>query len=99
MTEKGNPEMAVTETLKENIKANHLHDNESERKLHMNAVQMLALRIGASHENVERVYAIVLRRFKKGAKVKDFLPILVSRRVEYLLNVRRHAKRNEKIHI
>lgn len=82
--------MAVTGTQKEDIKANHLFDNESERKLHLNAVEMLVLRIGASQEDVERVYEIVLRRFKKVAKVKDFLPILVSRRVEYLLNVRRN---------
>lgn len=69
-----------------------LYDDENERKLHLNAVEMIALRIGASQEDVERVYEIVLRRFKKGAKVKDFLPILVSRRVEYLLNKRKNFK-------
>lgn len=69
-----------------------LYDNDNERRLHLNAVEMLALRIGASVDDVEKVYDIVLRRFKKWAKVKDFLPILVSRRVEYLLDVRRNKK-------
>ncbi|MDI6729095.1 MAG: hypothetical protein QMD44_09265 [Thermodesulfovibrionales bacterium] len=69
-----------------------LYDDETERKLHLNAVEMLAQRIGDSVEDVERVYEIVLRRFKKGAKVKDFLPILVSRRAEYLLNVRKNRR-------
>ncbi len=66
-----------------------LYDDETERKLHLNAIEMLAQRFEASVEDVERIYEIVFRRFKKGAKVKDFLPILVSRRVEYLLNKRR----------
>lgn len=80
--------------MKGDVKANHLYDNESERKLHLSAVEMLALRVGASVEDVKRVYEIVLRRFKQGAKVKDFLPILVSRRAEYLLNKRRNSKEN-----
>jgi hypothetical protein len=57
------------------------------RKLHLNAVEMIALRADVSVEDVTRVYEIVLRRLKKMARVKDFLPILVSRRVEYLLTV------------
>jgi hypothetical protein len=86
--------MAVTEILKEDSKSNHLYDDENERRLHLDAVKMLALRIGASQADVERVYEIVLRRIKRGAKVKDFLPVLVGRRVEYLLNKRRSGKEN-----
>jgi hypothetical protein len=84
--------MAVMENSKENAgKTAMLYDNETERRLHLNAVEMIALRAGASVEDVEKVYEIVLRRFKKLARVKDFLPILVSRRVEYLLTVRRNG--------
>jgi hypothetical protein len=84
--------MAVMENSKENAgKTATLYDNETERRLHLNAVEMIALRAGASVEDVEKVYEIVLRRFKKLARVKDFLPILVSRRVEYLLTVRRNG--------
>ncbi len=66
-----------------------LYEDENERKLHLNAVEMIALRIGNSQEEVQRIYEIVLKRFKKVAKIKDFLPILVSKRVEYLLNKRK----------
>ena len=86
--------MATMDTFKEDIKTIRLYDDENDRKLHINAIEMLALRIGVSVEDVERVYEIVLRRFKRFSKVKDFLPILVSRRVEYLLNVRKNKKEN-----
>lgn len=77
-------------TDKENLSSDvYLYEDDNERKLHLNAVEMIALRVGASVEDVERVYKIVLRRFKKKAKVKDFLPILVSRRVEYLFAIRK----------
>ncbi|MDA8214989.1 MAG: hypothetical protein M0Z64_06905 [Nitrospiraceae bacterium] len=80
------------EILKEDSKTVELYDNDKERRLHLNAVEVLSLRIGASVEDVKKVYEIVLRRFKRLARVKDFLPILVSRRVEYLLNKRRNGK-------
>jgi len=56
---------------------------------------MLALCIGASKEDVKRIYEIVFRSFKRLAKAKDFLPvpILVSRRVEYLLTIRQNCCR------
>jgi uncharacterized small protein (DUF1192 family) len=93
-------EVREQKTDKENLSSGSLssafclYDDENERRLHLYAVEMLALRIGASQEDVERIYEIVLRRFKKGAKVKDFLPVLVGRRVEYLLNKRRSGKEN-----
>ena len=62
-----------------------LYGDENERRLHLKSMEMLAQRLGVSQDDVKRVYDIVLRRFKRGAKVRDFLPILVGRRVEYLL--------------
>jgi hypothetical protein len=82
-------------TDKENLSSENLssvfclYNDENERKLHLNAIEMIALHIGVSQDDVKKIYEIVLRRFKKGAKVKDFLPILVSRRVEYLFSIRR----------
>lgn len=83
------------ETLKESIGATAaaIFEDEKDRKQHLTAIEMLSLRIGASIEDVEKVYNIVLKRLKKSAKIKDFLPILVSRRVEYLLNERRNCKK------
>lgn len=77
------------ETLDYKSISDVLYEDENERKLHLNAVEVLAQRIGNSQEEVQRIYEIVLKRFKKGAKIKDFLPILVSKRVEYLLNKRK----------
>ena len=65
-----------------------LYENEAERVRHLNAIQSVVGHIGASVDEVDRIYGIVLRRYKQGAKIKDFLPILVSRRVVYLLGVR-----------
>lgn len=87
--------MDVMENSKENAgETATLYDDETERKLHLNAVEMLAMDMGISAEEVERLYNIVLERFKRGATVKDFLPILVSRRVKYLLDIRRNKKGN-----
>lgn len=87
--------MAVIKHPKDNtVESAVLYENENEIRQHQNAIEMIALRIGASIEDVERVYEIVLRRFKRLARVKDFLPIIVSRRVEYLLAVRRREGRD-----
>ncbi len=83
--------MDVAERTKENAgQFAILYDDETEKKLHKNAIEMLAMRIGVPIDDVERVYEIVLKRFKKRARIKDFLPVLVSRRVEYLISVRRN---------
>jgi hypothetical protein len=88
--------MAIIERLREdkNLNTAKLYDDDNDERLHINAIEMLALRDEASIEDVKRLYEIVLRRFKKSAKIKDFLPILVSRRVEYLLNIRKNKKEN-----
>ena len=69
-----------------------LYDDETERGLHLRAIKILSSNVGLSVERVERLYEIVLNRLKKEAKIKDFLPILVSRRVRYLLEKRSSRK-------
>ena len=66
-----------------------LYENESERMRHLSVIQAVAKHIGAPLDEVERLHGIVLKRYKTSAIIKDFLPILVSRRVEYLLDLRR----------
>lgn len=66
-----------------------IYENENEKRVHRSALEILSGRNGASPEEIERLYEIVLLRFKREAKVKDFLPILVTRRVEHLLSVRK----------
>ena len=70
-----------------------LYDDETEERLHLGAIQALSIRIGLSMDKVERLYEIVLNRFKREAKIRDYLPILVSRRVQYLLDKRRVDRR------
>jgi hypothetical protein len=88
--------MAEKATFKKDNGCFQLYDDENEKKLHMHAVEMLALRTGSSFEDVIRIYEIVLRRFKRASKVKDFLPILVGRKVEYLMDIYRNKKENNK---
>lgn len=86
----------MNETLRSCLTINSsLYDDEKKRRLHLDAIKMLAMNMGISSEEVERLYNIVLGRFKRGAKVKDFLPILVSKRVEYLLRVRSNNGKNQ----
>lgn len=74
--------------------ATFLYENEIEERQHSNAIEMIAMHTGIPADEVRRFYIIVLERFKRQARVKDFLTILVSRRVEYLLDVRRNKKGN-----
>jgi Protein of unknown function (DUF3562) len=55
---------------------------------HRNAVKALADHLGITVHDVYRLYCIVLNRLAKEAKIKDYLPILVSRRVSYLIQKR-----------
>jgi hypothetical protein len=79
-------------TLREECKK-LLYDDEAEKRLHLGAIAMLSARIGLSADKVERLYEIVLSRFKREARIKDYLPILVSRRVHYLLDKRNSEKK------
>ena len=69
-----------------------LYDDEIEKRLHLRAIKILSANAGLSADRVERLYEIVLHRLKGEAKIKDFLPILVSRRVRYLLEKRSSRK-------
>jgi len=80
--------------IREGSKTIQLYDDNAEINLHMSAIEMIALNAGASVKDVERIYEIVLKRFKQVAKVKGFLPILVCRRVKYLLDKRKNSKGN-----
>lgn len=86
--------MAVKGTSQdENVHLHTLYEDEPERLRHLKAMQTVAGRIGASLEEVGKLYELVLKGFKRNARVKDFLPILVSRKVEYVLSVRRGKSR------
>ncbi len=72
----------------------HEYENEAAMKLHARTIERLSLDLGIPEEEVRRVYEIVLRRLEKGAKVRDYLPILVSRRARYLIKIRENSRHN-----
>ena len=63
-----------------------LYEDDLERQQHAHAIQTLAKRVRVSEEEVYRVYEVVLREYKSKAKIKTYLPILVAKRVEELLD-------------
>jgi hypothetical protein len=69
--------------------ANGLYEDEIEKQQHAHAIQVLADVVRISEEEVYRVYEVVLREFKKEARVKIFLPILVTKRVREILDKNR----------
>lgn len=63
-----------------------LYENQSEMQLHKKAIHHIVLNHHEiPEEKVTRLYEIVLRRYKTSARVKDYLVVLASRRVERLL--------------
>ncbi|HVP79318.1 MAG TPA: DUF3562 domain-containing protein [Thermodesulfobacteriota bacterium] len=62
-----------------------LYEDDLERQQHAHAIQILAVEIRISEEEIYRVYEVVLREYKREAKIKTYLPILVAKRVRELL--------------
>jgi len=85
--------MAEIKGVRENLEdLAFLYEDENEKRLHMNAIQMLAMHVGESPVEIEEVYEMILSRYKKYAKVRDFLPILVSKEVKHLISSSRKEK-------
>lgn len=62
-----------------------LYEDEIEEKLHRNAIQSLVRETGMPAEAVVPLYESVFERLKSHAKIKEYLPILVSREVKDIL--------------
>jgi len=62
--------------------------DEQEYIQHDRAIQKLAQELGVPEEAIERHYKEILETYKKNAKVKTFLPVLVSRNVKKRLQNR-----------
>jgi hypothetical protein len=75
-------------------KLSPLYESEEERNLHRNEIRIVAERAGFSEDEVRKLYEIVLRRLKGDARIKEFLPLLTGRRVEYLLNLRNARRKS-----
>lgn len=62
-----------------------LYENETEEKLHRNAIQALVRETKMPEDIVCSLYESVFERLKSHAKIKDFLPIFISREVKDIL--------------
>ncbi|NTU41745.1 MAG: DUF3562 domain-containing protein [Nitrospirales bacterium] len=65
-----------------------IFSDEKEYRQHRSSMERVAGDLNVPFDMVERVYGIVLCRYVRTAHVKDFLPILVSKKVRYLLRKR-----------
>lgn len=61
------------------------YENEMEGKIHLNAIQSLIRETGLPAETVSSLYESVFARLKHHARIKEYLPILVSREVKDIL--------------
>ena len=62
-----------------------LYDDETEEKLHRKTIQALVRETGMSAEDVSSLYELVFTRLKHHARIKEYLPILVSKEVKDIL--------------
>lgn len=62
-----------------------LYENEKEEKIHRNAIQALVRETRKPEDIVCSLYESVFARLKHHAKIKEFLPIFVSREVKNIL--------------
>ena len=59
-----------------------LYETEAERLQHLTAIHNLALDLGISEDFLKKCYEKELISLKERARVKDFLTVLVTRRIK-----------------
>ncbi len=57
------------------------YENDAERRQHSQAIRMLAEDLGKPEEEIRAVYDSIYCSIKEGARIKDYLILLVSRNV------------------
>ena len=62
-----------------------LYQNDAEERQHHAAISNLAEHLHHAEIGVRPLYEIVLARFNRTARIRDFLTVLVSRRVTDLM--------------
>jgi hypothetical protein len=62
-----------------------LYKNETEMRQHQAAISHLVQDLHASEVGVKPLYELVLARFNRTARIREYLSVLVSRRVNALM--------------
>jgi hypothetical protein len=65
--------------------ADNAADSDSIPPVHREAVNALADDMQIPVDRVHKIYRIVLERFSKEARIRDYLPILVTKKVRNLM--------------
>jgi hypothetical protein len=65
-----------------------LYEDENEKRQHVAAIQIIIRDERSSEEEIRLLYEGVLQELKREAKVKNFLTVIVSRKVKDLLHAR-----------
>lgn len=68
--------------------------NESEERQHRSQIDHLMRELRVNEPGVLYLYDFILRRYLKTARIREFLPIFVGRRVKDLLRDHAGAGRN-----
>jgi hypothetical protein len=58
-----------------------LYEDETERTQHIRVIKMLARDLNRPEDQMGQIYEFELEKLKEDARVKDFLIVLVSRRI------------------
>ena len=75
--------------MEESVSDAALYEDEAEQKQHFMAIQRLVKDVRSAEEEVRHLYEDVLKKFRSEARIKTYLPILISRKVKELLDARR----------
>ncbi len=59
-----------------------LYENELDKRQHRSAIHFLASHAGVSEEFVRQLYELELESLIRRARIRDFLPVLVVRRLK-----------------
>jgi len=62
-----------------------LPGEDNEKKIHLTSIEILAKKVHQSIGDVSLIYTSILDDLQKHARVKIFLPILVSKKVKELM--------------
>lgn len=65
-----------------------LYENEEQRKQHLRAIQTLIKEVRRPDDEITHLYYVVLQEYEKEAKIKIFLPILISKRIKEIIEAK-----------
>jgi hypothetical protein len=87
---------AAQATIPRNSHMSRLYDNSDQEALHLKAIESLALETGHELPLVKQIYEAELAQLQVGARVRDYVVLLSSRRARETL---RHSSKPARAHL